>query len=95
MLAVLFLDGLIGSIIIGGIAGWLAGLILRGKGYGILPNIIVGIVGGALANVLLGLLVLIGLSISPTNLIGQIITGTAGAVLLVYLLQRFDILGKR
>lgn len=95
MLAVLFLDGLISSIIIGGIAGWLAGLILRGKGYGILPNILVGIVGGALANVVLGVLIMIGLSISPTNLIGRIITSTAGAVLLVYLLQRFDILRKK
>jgi len=95
MLAVLFLDGLISSIIIGGIAGWLAGQILRGKGYGILTNILVGIVGGALANVVLGLLIMIGLSISPTNLIGRIITSTAGAMLLVYLLQRFDVLRKR
>ncbi len=34
------------SLIIGGIAGWLAGLIMRGDGYGIIVDIILGIVGG-------------------------------------------------
>ena len=38
--------GWIGWIIIGGLAGWLAGLIMRGSGFGILGDIIVGIIGG-------------------------------------------------
>ena len=37
---------LIGALIIGGIAGWLAGLIMKGGGFGIIVDIIVGIVGG-------------------------------------------------
>ena len=38
--------GWIGWIIIGGIAGWLAGLVMRGSGFGILGDIIVGSIGG-------------------------------------------------
>ena len=38
--------GWIGWIIIGGLAGWLAGLVMRGSGFGILGDIIVGIIGG-------------------------------------------------
>ena len=38
--------GWIGWIVIGGIAGWLAGLVMRGSGFGILGDIIVGSIGG-------------------------------------------------
>ena len=38
-------DSLIAVLIIGAIAGWLAGKILKGKGYGLIGNIVVGIVG--------------------------------------------------
>jgi uncharacterized membrane protein YeaQ/YmgE (transglycosylase-associated protein family) len=37
---------MLGSIIIGGIAGWIAGKIMKGGGFGILINILLGIVGG-------------------------------------------------
>ncbi len=40
------MGGLIASLIVGGIAGWLAGMIMKGKGLGILMNIVVGIIGG-------------------------------------------------
>ena len=43
------------SIIIGGIAGWLAGKLLKGGGYGIFMNIILGIIGGMLGGWLFGI----------------------------------------
>jgi uncharacterized membrane protein YeaQ/YmgE (transglycosylase-associated protein family) len=40
--------GLLSWIVVGLIAGWLAGLIMRGSGFGLLGNIIVGVIGGLL-----------------------------------------------
>ena len=40
--------GFIAWLLVGGIAGWLAGVIMKGKGQGLLMNIVVGIVGGAI-----------------------------------------------
>jgi len=37
--------GIIAALIIGGIAGWLAGLIVRGAGFGLIGNIVIGIIG--------------------------------------------------
>ena len=46
------LSALLVIIIIGAIAGWLAGLIVKGYGFGILGNIVVGIVGALIAGLL-------------------------------------------
>lgn len=70
---------MIWTLIIGAIVGYLAGHILRGKGYGALGNIILGIFGGLVGGFLFGLL-----GLGPTGLIGKIISGTVGAVILVY-----------
>lgn len=48
--------GLITSLIVGGIAGWLTGLLQRGRGYGLIGNIIVGIIGSIVGGWLGGLL---------------------------------------
>ena len=45
--------GIIAALIIGGIAGWLAGLIVRGAGFGLIGNIVIGIIGALLASWLL------------------------------------------
>jgi uncharacterized membrane protein YeaQ/YmgE (transglycosylase-associated protein family) len=45
--------GIIAALVIGAIAGWLAGLIVRGAGFGLIGNIIVGIVGALVASWLL------------------------------------------
>jgi len=50
------MDGIIGSIIIGAIAGWLAGKFMKGAGFGLLGNIIVGIVGGIVGGFVFGAL---------------------------------------
>ena len=75
--------GLLWSLIIGGIAGWLAGTIMKGEGYGLLVNILLGIVGGLVGGWVFSLL-----GITATNLIGQLICATVGALLLIVLVQR-------
>jgi len=62
-------------IIIGGVAGWLAGLFLKGRGFGILGNIVVGIIGAIVGGLLFGLL-----GIQATNIIGSLVTAFVGAV---------------
>lgn len=74
---------MIWSIIIGGLAGWLAGLIMKGQGYGVLVNILLGIVGGLVGGWVFALL-----GIAATNLIGQLICATVGAVLLIVLARK-------
>ncbi|WP_306118182.1 MULTISPECIES: GlsB/YeaQ/YmgE family stress response membrane protein [unclassified Roseitalea] len=69
--------GLIIMLAIGAIAGWLAGMIIKGGGYGLVGNIAVGIVGAVIAGFLFpGFLPLGGI-------VGQIISATIGAVILL------------
>ena len=70
---------LIWFLIIGAIAGWLAGQIMKGRGFGVLGNIVVGVVGAVLGGLLFGLL---GLSARGT--IGSLVTATVGAIVLLY-----------
>lgn len=77
------LSALLVIIIIGAIAGWLAGLIVKGYGFGILGNIVVGIVGALIAGLLFPR---IGLSIG-SGTVGAIISATIGAVILLFLIR--------
>lgn len=71
-------------LIVGGVAGFLAGLIVKGYGLGLVGNIVVGIVGAVLAGWLLPTL---GLSFSLGNpIITAIVYATIGAVILLVLL---------
>jgi len=72
--------GILWSLIVGGVAGWLAGQLMKGGGYGLLVNIVLGLVGG-----LVGELVFSILGLDATNLIGRIICATVGAALLIVL----------
>ena len=66
-------------LIIGGIAGWLAGLIVEGFGFGLIGNIVVGIVGALIAGWLLPRLgIIIG-----GGIIAAIINAVIGAVILL------------
>lgn len=67
---------------IGALAGWLAGNIMKGSGFGTLGNILVGIVGAVLGGFVFGLL-----GITAGGLIGSIITATIGAILLLYIIS--------
>ncbi|TXB63073.1 GlsB/YeaQ/YmgE family stress response membrane protein [Phaeodactylibacter luteus] len=69
------------TLIMGAIAGWLAGKIMKGAGYGLLINIILGIFGAFVGNWLFGFL---GITLSA-GLIGDIIEAAAGAVFVLFI----------
>ena len=75
--------GIIAWLIIGALAGWLAGLIVKGGGYGLIVDIIVGIVGAVIGGYLAGQL---GLQIG-SGFISSIIVAVAGAVILLFVLR--------
>ncbi len=79
--------GFIGAMIIGGIAGWLAGKIMRGGGFGILGNVIIGVIGGLLGSWLFSLLNITFLA--SWGWIGAIITGLIGAVVILFIAGLF------
>jgi uncharacterized membrane protein YeaQ/YmgE (transglycosylase-associated protein family) len=68
-------------LIIGAVAGFLAGVIVKGYGFGLVGNIVIGIVGAFLASLLLPR---IGL-FTGADVVGQIIAATIGAVILLVL----------
>lgn len=70
----------IGSIIIGIIAGFIAGKFMRGEGYGCLWNCVLGIVGGFVGGKLLG-----WLGISWGGTLGAVGTAVIGAVVVLYI----------
>lgn len=74
---------LIVTLIIGAVAGWLAGQIVKGYGFGLIGNIVVGIVGAFLAG---WVLPMVGISIG-SGVIGSIIHATLGAIILLVLLR--------
>ena len=77
------LETLIIILLIGGIAGWLAGLIMKGRGFGILGNIVVGILGAFIGSWLLGLFgVIIG-----GGIIGAILNAMIGAIFLLFVIS--------
>ena len=75
--------GIIVWLIIGAIAGWLAGKIVRGGGYGLIGDIIVGIIGAVIAGYLFPYL---NIHIA-TGIIGSIIDAFIGAVILLVILR--------
>ncbi|MER8633670.1 GlsB/YeaQ/YmgE family stress response membrane protein [Mesorhizobium opportunistum] len=76
-------ESLLVFIIIGAIAGWLAGLVVSGFGFGLIGNIIVGIVGAFIAG---WLFPRIGFSIGG-GVIASIIHATIGAIILLVLVK--------
>lgn len=76
------LSGLLVWLFIGAVAGWLAGLIVKGYGFGLPGNIVVGIVGAFVGSWLFGLLGIAGLH----GIVGAIIGATVGAVAILLLL---------
>jgi uncharacterized membrane protein YeaQ/YmgE (transglycosylase-associated protein family) len=74
------LTNLIYWIVVGLIAGWAAGKIMKGGGYGTVMDIVLGIVGAVVGGWLLGML-----GISAGGLIGTILVAIVGAVFLIWL----------
>jgi uncharacterized membrane protein YeaQ/YmgE (transglycosylase-associated protein family) len=77
------IESLIVFLLVGAIAGWLAGVIVKGFGFGLLGNIVVGIVGAVIAGWLFGA---VGWTFGG-GIIGSIIHATIGAVILLVLLR--------
>jgi uncharacterized membrane protein YeaQ/YmgE (transglycosylase-associated protein family) len=75
--------GIVAALIIGGIAGWLAGLIVRGAGFGLVGNIVIGIIGALLASWILPQL---GVSLG-VGWFRDIINATIGAVIILVILS--------
>jgi uncharacterized membrane protein YeaQ/YmgE (transglycosylase-associated protein family) len=69
------------SIIIGAVAGWIAGKLMKGGGFGILANIVLGVVGGLVGNWLFNTL---GVSLMPGPS-GDLLTGVIGAAALLFI----------
>jgi uncharacterized membrane protein YeaQ/YmgE (transglycosylase-associated protein family) len=76
---------LIAFLLIGAVAGWLAGLLMRGGGFGLLGNIVVGIIGAFVGGFLFGL---VGVS-AGGGLVGSLITAVVGAAVLLFIVGLF------
>lgn len=77
------IESIIVILIVGAIAGWLAGQIVSGGGFGLLGNIVVGIVGAFVAGLVLPV---IGLGLGG-GIIAAIIHATIGAVIVLFLIR--------
>ncbi len=67
-------------ILIGIAAGFLAGKVTKGDGFGLLLNLIIGIIGGVLGGWIFGLL-----GFQTTSILGNLISATAGSIVLLWL----------
>lgn len=76
--------GIISTLIIGAIAGWLGATIYKGSGLGLIGNIIVGLIGSSVGYWLLGSVLKISLG---EGLIGSILTGAIGAIVILFLIN--------
>jgi uncharacterized membrane protein YeaQ/YmgE (transglycosylase-associated protein family) len=81
--------GLLWFVIIGAIAGWLAGQFMKGNGFGLLGDIIVGVIGAFLGGYLFRA---IGVELGG-GLLGSLIVAFAGAVVLLFVVRLFT--GRR
>jgi uncharacterized membrane protein YeaQ/YmgE (transglycosylase-associated protein family) len=77
-------EALVILLVVGAIAGWAAGQIVKGYGFGLLGNIIVGVIGAFIGG---WLLPRIGIHIGGGPLIGEIISAFIGAVILLFILR--------
>ena len=74
--------GFIWFLIVGLVAGWIAGKLVKGRGFGFWGNLIVGMVGSLLGGLLFDLL-----QLSAYGLIGSLVMAVVGAVALLYLIN--------
>ena len=77
------LEGLIVALIIGAVAGWLAGQVVKGGGFGLIGNIVVGIIGAVVAGWLFPTL---GWSLGG-GWIGSILSAAIGAILVLVVVK--------
>ena len=74
--------GIIWFVVIGMVAGWLAGQIMKGSGFGVLGDIVVGVLGAILGGLLFN-----ALHMPWGGLFGSLIVATIGAVVLIFIVR--------
>ena len=77
---------LLSWIVVGLLAGWLAGLVVKGGGFGLIGNLVVGVIGGLLGGFIASYFFNVGDPMSGINL-PSIVIAFLGAVLLLFLLR--------
>lgn len=75
---------LIYYLLIGLIAGWLAGKVTEGHGFGVIGDLVVGVIGALIGGFLFGLI-----ELHPSGFIGSLITSSIGAVIFLWLIRKF------
>jgi len=81
------LAGLFWAIVVGFISGWMAGKFMKGRGYGVVMDIALGIVGGVIGRFVFSML-----GLSAWNWIGSIIVSFVGAAILIWLVRQLKTL---
>lgn len=76
-------------VIIGVAAGWLAGQIMKGGGFGLVGDLVIGVIGALLGGFLFRMI-----GIHAYGLLGSLITATIGAIILILLLRLFRRAGR-
>jgi len=69
-------------LLIGLLAGWLAGIIMKGSGYGVIGDIIIGILGALIGGHVLG-----WLGIVTYGLLGSLLAALLGAIILIFIVR--------
>jgi uncharacterized membrane protein YeaQ/YmgE (transglycosylase-associated protein family) len=76
------LESLLIFLVIGAVAGWLAGVVMSGGGFGLVGDVIVGVIGSIIGGWIFGLL-----GIAAGGLLGAIISAFVGAVILIVIIR--------
>jgi uncharacterized membrane protein YeaQ/YmgE (transglycosylase-associated protein family) len=74
--------GWLSFLIVGALAGWLAGKLMRGHGFGLIADIGIGVVGAILGGFVFEIF-----GLSSNNLLGSLVTATVGAMLFLVLVR--------
>ena len=82
-------ESLLGFLIIGAIAGWIAGKPMQGSGFGILGNIVVGVLGAVIGGAVFGFV-----GITSGGMFGSLVTAVVGAAILLFVVGLQEELGE-
>ena len=76
---------MVGTVILGLLAGWIAGLVMRGSGFGVIADILIGLVGAVIGRWIFGFI-----GASPHGRIGHLAVAVVGAIVLVALVHAVE-----